>query len=93
MPDLAVKDRAQLVLENAVLRRQLAVLKRSVSRPKIDDSDRMVSKSKSGRPLIGMSVILLIRRMSEENPTWGAPRIVDELALLGHEMGETTVAK
>lgn len=28
-----------------------------------------------------------------ENVTWGAPRIEDELALLGHEVGETTVAK
>jgi len=129
--DLAAKDRAQLVLENAALRHQLAVLKRSVSKPKIEDSDRMVwimfrrmlkewkealifvkpdtvvrwhrkgfqhywrrkSRSKPGRPPIGMSVILLIRRMSEENPTWGAPRITDELALLGHEVGETTVAK
>jgi hypothetical protein len=40
-----------------------------------------------------MAVIHLIRRMSQENPTWGAPQITDELALLGHEVGETTVAK
>ncbi len=31
--------------------------------------------------------------MSRENPTWGAPRIVSELALLGHEVAEATVAK
>ena len=50
MPDLsliwsivefALKDRAQLALENAALRHQLAVLKRSVKRAKIDDSDRI----------------------------------------------------
>ena len=40
--DLAVKDRAQLALENVALRHQLAVLKRSVTRPKIEDSDRIV---------------------------------------------------
>ena len=40
--DLAVKDRAQLALEDVALRHQLAVLKRSVTRPKIDDSDRLV---------------------------------------------------
>ena len=38
---LLVEDRQQLVLENAALRHQLAVLKRSVARPKIQDSDRM----------------------------------------------------
>ena len=40
-----------------------------------------------------MDLILLIRRMSQENVTWGAPRIVAELALLGHVVAESTVAK
>jgi hypothetical protein len=31
--------------------------------------------------------------MSRENPTWGAPRILSELLLLGHEVAEATVAK
>jgi transposase InsO family protein len=35
----------------------------------------------------------LIRRMSRENSTWGAPRIVSELALLGYDVAERTVAK
>ena len=35
----------------------------------------------------------LICRMSRENSTWGAPRIVSELALLGHDVAERTVAK
>lgn len=39
--ELACKDRAQLALENAALRHQLAVLKRSVKRPRIEDSDRI----------------------------------------------------
>ena len=32
-------------------------------------------------------------RMSDENATWGAPRITAELALRGHELSPTTVAK
>ncbi|MBC8357113.1 MAG: hypothetical protein H8E66_34510 [Planctomycetes bacterium] len=30
--------------------------------------------------------------MSRENPAWGAPRIQSELALLGHDLAESTVA-
>ncbi len=40
-----------------------------------------------------MKLILLIQRMSKANVTWGAPRIVDELALLGFAVAESTVAK
>ncbi|MFT4540908.1 MAG: putative transposase [Planctomycetota bacterium] len=36
---------------------------------------RRKSRSKPGRPPISMEIILLIRRMSQENVTWGAPRI------------------
>ena len=35
----------------------------------------------------------LIRRMSLENPLWGAPRIHGELLKLGFEVCETTIAK
>jgi hypothetical protein len=31
--------------------------------------------------------------MCRENPLWGAPRIQSELALLGHDLAESTVAK
>jgi transposase InsO family protein len=31
--------------------------------------------------------------MGSENPTWGAPRIQAELALLGHDVAQSTVAK
>ena len=48
---------------------------------------------KIGRPAIGWELVALIHRISRENPLWGAPRIAQELAVLGHEVGETTVAK
>lgn len=46
-----------------------------------------------GRPTVGRAVIALIQRMARDNATWGAPRIRDELHLLGHDLAESTVAK
>ena len=46
-----------------------------------------------GRPKISKEIRDLIWQMSRENPTWGAPRIQSELALLGFEIADSTVAK
>ena len=46
-----------------------------------------------GRPKLGLELRALIRRMSRENPTWGAARIRDELALLGYDLAASTVAR
>ena len=46
-----------------------------------------------GRPCVSPEIIRLIRRMSQENPLWGAPRIRSELLLLGYDVAEATVAK
>ncbi len=54
---------------------------------------RWRSQSRPGRPKIDAEIRQLIRRMSTENPTWGAPRILSELYLLGHSVAESTVAK
>ena len=48
---------------------------------------------KPGRPPIQRELRDLIRRMSRENPLWGAPRILSELLLLGYQVAEGTVAK
>jgi len=48
---------------------------------------------KVGRPCIPHEICALIRRMSRENPIWGAPRILSELRLLGYDVAESTVAK
>ncbi len=54
---------------------------------------RWKSRAKPGRPPIPQKLIWLIKRLSRENPLWGAPHIEKELALLGHEVAESTVAK
>ena len=48
---------------------------------------------KPGRPPINDEIRKLIRQMSRENVTWGAPRIESELRLLGYSVAERTVAK
>jgi hypothetical protein len=123
--------RAALAAENLALRHQLAVLQRSVPRPKLRRRDRVFwvwlsrlwspwrsallivqpdtvvrwhrqgfrlywrwkSRKKRGRPEVDWAIRDLVRRMCRENPTWGAPRIQSELALLGHDVAESTVAK
>jgi hypothetical protein len=54
---------------------------------------RWKSRKKQGRPLVDREIRDLIRRMCRENPTWGAPRIQSELALLGHIVAQSTVSK
>src|SRR6516162_5526593 len=51
------------------------------------------SRHRLGRPSVSAEVIALIRRMSQANPRWGAPRIHGELLKLGFELSEATVAK
>lgn len=46
-----------------------------------------------GRPKIDAEIRNLIRRISGENPTWGAPRILPELHLLSYSVAESTVAR
>jgi len=48
---------------------------------------------KAGRPTVSREIRHLIRRLSRENPLWGAPRIHGELLKLGIEIGQTSVAK
>ena len=52
-----------------------------------------VRRGQPGRPAVSREVRNLIRRMSRENPLWGAPHIHGELLKLGIEIGETTVTK
>ena len=46
-----------------------------------------------GRPQIEADLRALIRRMSVENPLWGAPRIHGELLKLGFAVAQSSVAK
>src|ERR1700751_5526507 len=54
---------------------------------------RWKSPSLAGRPQIDADLRALIRRMSSENPLWGAPRIHGELLKLGFEAAQSSVAK
>jgi hypothetical protein len=51
------------------------------------------SRPLGGRPQIATELRGLIRRMSMENPLWGAPRIHGELLKLGFEVAQSSVAK
>jgi transposase InsO family protein len=51
------------------------------------------SRRLGGRPQIETELRVLIRRMSVENPLWGAPRIHGELLKLGFEVAQSSVAK
>jgi transposase InsO family protein len=54
---------------------------------------RWKSRARPGRPRVERDLRDLIRRMTEENPLWGAPRIHGELLKLGFKVAESTVSK
>ena len=53
---------------------------------------RWKSRPLGGRPRIGKEVRDLIRRMSFENPLWGAPKIHGELLKIGIDVAQSTVS-
>jgi hypothetical protein len=126
------KSKLRLEAENAVLRHQLIVMRRSLDgRVRLTNHDRWFlvkmyrwfpsilkvltivrpetlmrshragfrcywrwkSRPLGGRPQIDTELRALIRRMSVENPLWGAPRIHGELLKLGFEIAQSSVAK
>jgi transposase InsO family protein len=52
-----------------------------------------VRHGRSGRPPVSKELRELNRKMSRDNPLWGAPRIHGELLKLGIDIGETSVGK
>jgi transposase InsO family protein len=52
-----------------------------------------VRRGQPGRLAVPKDIRELIRKMSRENPLWGAPRIHGELLKLGIDVGETSVGK
>jgi len=119
---LPFKSKLRLEAENAVLRHQLIVLRRTLhGRVRLKNHDRWFfiqlyrwfpailevltiirpetlvrwhragfrcywrwkSRPPGGRPQIGAELREMIRRISVENPLWGAPRIHGELLKLG----------
>src|SRR5260221_13784954 len=129
---LPFKSKSRLEAENAVLRHQLIVLRRSLhGRVRLTNHDRWFltqlycwfpsilrvltiiqpetlvrwhragfrcywhwkSRPLGGRPPIDTELRVLIRRMSIENPLWGAPRIHGELLKLGFEVAQSSDVK
>ena len=128
----SVRSRLSLQAENAALRNQLYLYRRSGQRPSIRPADRLLwcfiakfwagwraalyfvqprtvttwqkkrfrdywhalsQSTKAGRPRISPELRKLIGRMWEANPTWGSPKIVAELAMLGIDVAKSTVEK
>src|SRR5258705_5480055 len=54
---------------------------------------RWKARSLGGRPQIETELRALIRRISMDNPLWGAPRIHGELLKLGFGVAQSSVAK
>ena len=54
---------------------------------------RWKSRPLGGRPQIENDLRALIRRISTDNPLWGAPRIHGELLKLGFDVAQSSVAK
>jgi len=54
---------------------------------------RWKSRPRGGRPRKNAALVELIRRMWAVNPTWGSPRIRDELAKLGLAASTATIRK
>lgn len=54
---------------------------------------RWKSRSRGGRPRIDADLIRLIRKISADNPLWGAPRIHGELIRLGYRVAQSTVSR
>jgi transposase InsO family protein len=54
---------------------------------------RWRSRPHGGRPKVTEEIRELIRRLADENPSWGAPKIHAELQKLGFVISERTVAR
>src|SRR5580765_885889 len=54
---------------------------------------RWRSRRRGGRPKVTNEIRALIRRLAEENPHWGAPKVHGELWKLGFVVSERTVAR
>ena len=54
---------------------------------------RWRSRPRDSRQKITAEIRVLIRRLAEENPDWGAPRIHGELQILGFVVSERSVAR
>jgi putative transposase len=82
--------------ELLVLRHEVAVLRRTRPRPRLDWADRAVMAALigsfqeayprgAGRPSVNSGLAALIEQLATENNGWGYQRIQGELLKLGHK--------
>ncbi|MEQ9487953.1 MAG: integrase core domain-containing protein [Alphaproteobacteria bacterium] len=126
-----IKSRAEVQLENALLRHQIDVLRRNApKRLRVTRTDRSIFKlflklwpssarfiqivhpktvirwhqegfrlywrwksRRFGRPRTANEIRMLIWKLANENPLWGAPRIHGELLKLGFDVSQATVSR
>jgi hypothetical protein len=84
--------RTGTILEMAVVLRQFSCSELAGDLDAVSPSGRSVCSPKLASQ-IDTELRGLIRRISTENPLWGAPRIHGELLKLGFEIAQSSVAK
>src|SRR5215475_9292276 len=99
---LQVRDRIAASIRRVLTARRLGLARGFCARrdpwahdgrTRLSNLLRSKSRSPGGRLKLSIEVRSLIRRMSVENPLWGAPRIHGELLKLGIAVAQSTVAK
>ena len=104
--DLCHRSRRELIVENATLRHQLSVLRRTAGHPRLGLTDRLRllvgaafrlfwrHRSKAGnRARLNADTIELIRNVAKSDRLWGAERIRGELLKLGIKVSKRTIQK
>jgi putative transposase len=92
--------------ELLVLRHEVAVLRRTSPRPRLEWADRAVLRwhrrlvsrkwacpHRTGRPPVSAEIARLIKRLATENDSWGYQRLQAELLKLGHRVTASTIRR
>ena len=97
-PQIRARDRFFfLIMKNILLRwkENLLIIRPETvirwPRKRFSEYLRKKSRNDAGRPRVPIEQINLIRRIANENPMWGVPRIHGEIQKLGYKISQATV--